>query len=190
MKGCPALWRNKSNNHWKLPPLHWLHWIISIHLTLWDDTSWLHVLEGPALTNFVRVALGLLQARQSHLASEGDYMTIIIWQWYRLCFPLYIRCWLWYLGSICRTHNQANCLADCYKALHICLILTFYITDLAVNWLLPLLQNVVRNVWKTPCQWPNYIPFQMFFGSTTLHKQAANIPVFLCKETLVTDVYL
>lgn len=179
----PSSLRERALQPWQLPALHWA----VLSPGTWDGAAWWQVLQSPALGNFSRATLGLLENRESHPSSE------IIWkvrQCYRLCFPLYTQCLLWYLQSICHTRDGANCLAGCYNAPHFCLLLTFCIHDLAANWLWLLLQYMVRNTWKTPSQWHNYTPVQGGFVSTTLHKLSANIPGFLHRETLVRHICL
>lgn len=103
-------------------------------------SSWGQVLHTATLSSFARVALGLLENRQSPSSSET------VWGVLQTLFFSYSWCLLWYLQSICHTQRGANCLAVCYDVLHFCLLLTFCITDLAADWLQFLLQK--RNVKK------------------------------------------
>lgn len=134
------------------------------------------MLGSPAQSDSVRGALRLLGAGQSHLPSEGDCMTSR-GSVNRLCFSLYISYWHWYLGSICHRYNQANCLADCCNTLHIYLVLTFYIT----HWFSQLTTlSFAKHGQK--CL-DNTLPLTYLcsssnvFGSTSLHKSLANIPI-------------
>ena len=117
VQGCPAPGRNKSNNHWKLPPWHWLHWIM---LNPHDTLGWRFRIArlGKSRSDYLcEGALGLLAARQSHLPSEAAHITskaVLQTMFSSVHYMLAL-----VPGTHLHTRNQANCLADCYNAPHL-----------------------------------------------------------------------